>query len=79
MNTLLGPLVSAIAAGNTVILKRAKFAPHVNAVVAKLIVEVFDPAESAVVEGSVATAQRLLALPFDLVFSPARPRSGRSS
>jgi aldehyde dehydrogenase (NAD+) len=56
VHTLLGPLVSAIAAGNTVILKPSEFTPHVNAVVAELVAEVFDPAEVALVQGGVATA-----------------------
>ena len=77
VNTLLGPLVSAIAAGNTVILKPSEFTPHVNAVVAELIAEVFEPAEIAVVQGGVATAQRLLALPFDHVFFTGSPAVGK--
>ncbi|KQV81309.1 aldehyde dehydrogenase [Rhizobacter sp. Root1221] len=77
VNTLLGPLVSAIAAGNTVILKPSEFTPHVNAVVAELIAEVFDPAEIAVVQGGAATAQHLLALPFDHVFFTGSPAVGK--
>lgn len=77
VNTLLGPLVSAIAAGNTVILKPSEFTPHVNAVVAELIAEVFDPAEIAVVQGGAVTAQHLLALPFDHVFFTGSPAVGK--
>ena len=68
VNTLLGPLVSAIAAGNAVILKPSELTPHVNAVVAELVAEVFDTTEVALVQGGVDTAQQLLALPFDHVF-----------
>jgi aldehyde dehydrogenase (NAD+) len=77
VNTLLGPLVSAIAAGNTVILKPSEFTPHVNAVVAELVAEVFDPAEVALVQGGVATAQQLLAMPFDHVFFTGSPAVGK--
>lgn len=77
VNTLLGPLVSAIAAGNTVILKPSEFTPHVNAVVAELVEELFNPAEVAVVQGGVATAQHLLALPFDHVFFTGSPAVGK--
>jgi aldehyde dehydrogenase (NAD+) len=56
VNTLLGPLVSAIAAGNTVILKPSEFTPHVNAVVAELVAEVFDPSEVSLVQGGVSPA-----------------------
>jgi aldehyde dehydrogenase (NAD+) len=77
VNTLLGPLVSAIAAGNTVMLKPSEFTPHVNALVAELVAELFDPAEVTVVQGGVATAQQLLALPFDHVFFTGSPAVGK--
>jgi aldehyde dehydrogenase (NAD+) len=77
VNTLLGPLVSAIAAGNAVILKPSEFTPHVNAVVAELVAALFDPAEVALVHGGVATAQHLLALPFDHVFFTGSPAVGK--
>lgn len=68
VNTLLSPLVSAVAAGNTVILKPSEMTPHVNAVVADLVAEVFDPTEVAFVQGGVEISQQLLALPFDHIF-----------
>ncbi|MDR7151835.1 aldehyde dehydrogenase (NAD+) [Hydrogenophaga palleronii] len=77
VNTLLGPLVSAIAAGNTVILKPSEFTPHVNALVAELVAELFDPAEITLVQGGVATAQQLLTLPFDHVFFTGSTAVGR--
>ena len=77
VNTLLGPLVSAIAAGNAVILKPSEFTPHVNAVVAELVAALFDSAEVALVHGGVATAQHLLALPFDHVFFTGSPAVGK--
>jgi aldehyde dehydrogenase (NAD+) len=77
VNTLLGPLVSAVAAGNAVILKPSELAPHVNAVVAELVGAVFDATEVATVRGGVATAQHLLALPFDHVFFTGSPAVGK--
>jgi aldehyde dehydrogenase (NAD+) len=77
VNTLLGPLVSAVAAGNTVVLKPSEFTPHVNALVAELVAEVFEPCEVAIVQGGVATAQALLALPFDHVFFTGSPAVGK--
>lgn len=65
VNTLLGPLVSALAAGNTVVLKPSELTPNVNGIVDELVRSTFDPAEVVVVQGGVATATRLLALPFD--------------
>jgi aldehyde dehydrogenase (NAD+) len=66
--TLIGPLVSAVAAGNTVILKPSEFTPAINGVLAKLIAEVFDPAEVSLIEGGAETAQALLEHAFDHIF-----------
>jgi hypothetical protein len=77
VSTLLGPLASAVAAGNTVVLKPSEFTPHVNAVIAQLVAEVFDPAEVALVEGGVETSQHLLSLPFDHVFFTGSPSVGK--
>ncbi len=51
VSTLVGPLASALAAGNSVILKPSEFTPHVNAVIGQIVAEVFEPAEVAMVEG----------------------------
>ena len=61
-------LVSAVAAGNAVILKPSEFTPAVNEVLAELIAEVFEPAEVNLFEGGAETAQALLAHPFDHIF-----------
>lgn len=77
VSTLVGPLVSAVAAGNTVILKPSEFTPHVNAVIGQVIAEVFAPAEVAMVEGAVETSTHLLSLPFDHVFFTGSPAVGQ--
>jgi len=77
LNTVLGPLVSAVAAGNAVILKPSEFTPQVNAVIAALIAQVFDPAEVALVAGAAATSQCLMALPFDHIFFTGSPTVGK--
>jgi aldehyde dehydrogenase (NAD+) len=66
--TLIGPLVSAVAAGNAVILKPSEFTPTVNGVLAELIAEVFNPAEVSLIEGGAETAQALLEHAFDHIF-----------
>lgn len=63
-----GPLVSALAAGNTVILKPSEMTPAVSALMGRLIGAVFPPSEVALFEGGAATAQALLDLPFDHIF-----------
>ncbi len=75
--TLIGPLVSAIAAGNTVILKPSEFTPAVNQVLAEVIAEVFDSTEVSLIEGGVETAQALLELPFDHIFFTGSPAVGK--
>ncbi len=73
----IGPLVSAIAAGNTAIIKPSEMTPHVSAVVAKLIRNTFAPEEVAVFEGDHHVATSLLALPFDHIFFTGSPAVGR--
>ena len=73
----LGPLVSAVAAGNTAILKPSEFTPHTNRVVTDIIDAVFAADEVAVVEGAEDTATALLALPFDHIFFTGSPAVGK--
>lgn len=77
LNTVLGPLVSAVAAGNTAIIKPSEFTPHVNAMVAEVVAEVFDPEEVALMQGAVKTSEHLLALPFDHIFFTGSPAVGK--
>ena len=64
----LGPLVSAVAAGNTIILKPSEITPNTSKFLAGFFKDVFDESEIAVVEGGKETAQELLKLPFDHIF-----------
>ena len=72
-----GPLVSAIAAGNAVILKPSELTPQVSAVVKHMVEEVFDPSVVSVVEGGVEISKLLLALPFDHIFFTGSPSIGK--
>lgn len=73
----LGPLTSAIAAGNTVIIKPSEITPHSSSVLRKIIEEVFDENEVAVVEGAVEVATELLKLPFNHIFFTGSPEVGK--
>lgn len=64
----LAPIVGAIAAGNTVILKPSEYAAHTSNLLARLVAQYFDEAFFAVVEGGVAVNQALLAQKFDYIF-----------
>lgn len=74
---MLAPLVPAIAAGNCVIMRPSEKTPHTNAVVARLIADVFDEDHVAFVEGGVDVAEALLELPFDHIFFTGSSRVGR--
>jgi aldehyde dehydrogenase (NAD+) len=73
----IGPLVSAIAAGNTAIIKPSEMTPHVSALVAQLVRDTFPEEEVAVFEGGVETSTALLDLPFDHIFFTGSPAVGR--
>ncbi len=64
----LGPLISAIAAGCTAILKTSELTPKVSVVLQELVRDAFLPEEAAVVLGDAQSSQALLDLPFDHIF-----------
>ena len=68
INLALSPLVAAIAAGNTVILKPSEIASQCSAVIAEIVNSLFKDEEVAVIEGGVEEAQELLKLPFNHIF-----------
>jgi aldehyde dehydrogenase (NAD+) len=76
-NLCMGPLVSALAAGNTAIVKPSEFTPNTGALVKKLAAELFSPDQVTVVEGDATTSQQLLALPFDHIFFTGSPTVGK--
>lgn len=64
----ISPLIGAIAAGNTAIIKPSELAPHTSACMARLIRDIFDPGHVAVIEGGIETSEQLLGMPFDYIF-----------
>ncbi|MGB6055664.1 MAG: aldehyde dehydrogenase family protein [Burkholderiaceae bacterium] len=72
-----GPLVSALAAGNTVIIKPSEMTPAVSALMSRIIADVFAPSEVALFEGGLATSTALLELPFDHIFFTGSPAVGK--
>lgn len=77
VNLTLGPLVSAIAAGNTAILKPSELTPHLSALICKVVREVFTEDEVAIFEGEAEVSQALLELPFDHIFFTGSPMIGK--
>ncbi|MFP4844209.1 aldehyde dehydrogenase family protein [Winogradskyella sp. PE311] len=76
-NLTFGPLVSAIAAGNTVIIKPSEMTPNASALMAKIVREVFSEDEVALVEGEVEVSTQLLKLPFNHIFFTGSPNVGK--
>ena len=77
VNLTFGPLVSAIAAGNTAILKPSEMTPNLSALMVKITREIFSEDEVAIFEGDAAVSTSLLALPFDHIFFTGSPAIGK--
>lgn len=77
INLTIGPLASAIAAGNTVIVKPSELTPHCSALLKEMLSNLFTEQEVAVVEGGVEVANELLALPFNHIFFTGSPGVGK--
>jgi aldehyde dehydrogenase (NAD+) len=73
----IGPLISAIAAGNTAIVKPSEITPHMSAVIQKMIGELFEPHKVAVCTGGPEVSAQLLELPFDHIFFTGSPAIGK--
>lgn len=73
----LEPLISAIAAGNCVILKPSAYAPATSKVLAKMLGEIYPAKYVLVVEGGRKENQRLLDCRFDKIFFTGGTAVGR--
>ncbi len=65
---VMAPLISAVASGNCVMVKPSEISGNTSAVIAKVLLEVFDEQEVACIEGPASASTELLALPFDHIF-----------
>jgi aldehyde dehydrogenase (NAD+) len=73
----LAPVLAAIAAGNTVILKPSEITTHTSAVIGKMIQANFDPSFLTVVQGGVQETTELLAQAYDKIFFTGSVAVGR--
>lgn len=71
------PLVDAIAAGNTAVVKPSAYSPHTSALIAKLVRKCFDEEYAAVVTGGRTENAALLEQKFDLIFFTGSQAVGR--
>jgi len=64
----LAPVIAAIAAGNTVVIKPSELTPNTSAIIAAIVKAVFKPEHVSVVEGGVPVATELLEQRWDYIF-----------
>lgn len=74
---LLNPLVGAIAAGCTAVLKPSPYVPEVSSVLAEFIADTFPEEYVAVVQGNRDVNAELFAQRFDMVFFTGSPALGK--
>lgn len=74
---LFNPLVCALSAGNCAILKTAPYAPNTSEVLEKIVCESFAADYVTLFHGNREVTQKLLTLPFDLIFYTGNPTVGK--
>jgi len=74
---LMNGLVSAIAAGNLVVLRPSEKAPHTSKIIEKIIKAVFLEDEVYVALGDLAVSIELLEFPFDHIFYTGSTKVGK--
>ncbi|SDY96758.1 aldehyde dehydrogenase [Bacillus sp. 166amftsu] len=75
--SLIEPLIGAIAGGNCVVLKPSENAPNVAAVINKIMGETFDKRYIRVIEGDRETTSLLIHAPFDYIFFTGSVQVGK--
>ncbi|MCP8616786.1 aldehyde dehydrogenase [Salirhabdus salicampi] len=65
---MIAPLIGAIAAGNTAVLKPSEYTPAVSKLLANMIHDTFDQNYITVIEGDEKVSQALLEQKFDYIF-----------
>ena len=73
----ISPLIGALAAGNTAILKPSEFSPNTSKIIARIIRKVFPPEYVTVVEGGVEVSTELLAEKWEYIFFTGSTRVGK--
>ena len=74
---LLNPLVGAISAGCTAILKPSPYVPNVSETISNMIAETFESDYIATIQGNRDVNQELLSNRFDLIFFTGSPSLGK--
>ena len=77
LQLLFMPLIGAIAAGNCVLAKPSRHAPHTTAMMNRIISEVFDPGHVSLIEGGSEINKLLLEQQFDYIFFTGSTEVGK--
>jgi coniferyl-aldehyde dehydrogenase len=72
-----GPLITALAAGNRAMIKMSEFSPRCTAVLRRMLSEIFSQDQVAVFGGGIELAQSFSSLPFDHIVFTGSPAIGR--
>ncbi|WP_317192052.1 aldehyde dehydrogenase [Snuella sedimenti] len=73
----IAPLIGAVAAGNTVVLKPSELTPNTSKIISEIIETAFAPEHVSVVEGGVEVSKALLSQKWDYIFFTGSTRVGR--
>ena len=71
------PMIAAVAAGNTVVVKPSEVTPHTASIISEIVSAVFVTEHVTVVEGGVEVSQELLAEKWDYIFFTGSSRVGQ--
>ena len=74
---LIEPLIGAISAGNTVVLKPSEFAPNTANVIQKIVSDCFNPGYVVCVQGDKEISQSLIEKKFDYIFYTGGTKVGK--
>jgi coniferyl-aldehyde dehydrogenase len=72
-----GPLITALAAGNRAMIKMSEFSPRGTAVLRRMLAEIFSEDQVAVFGGGVEIGQAFAALPLDHIVFTGSPAVGK--
>ena len=72
-----GPMITALAAGNRVMIKMSEFSPRSTVVLRDMLAEIFPPDRVAVFGGGIDIAQAFSSLPFDHIVFTGSPAVGK--
>lgn len=77
INLTLIPVLNALAAGNTVLLKPSEIASYTSTMLARILNQTFDARVLKVVEGGAEVTQKLLSYRFDHIFFTGSSKIGK--